>query len=231
MEQNKKQTNEEPQEVIGNALSSAEIFLRDHSKIFFGIIGAAVIIVAGIFCYKNFVVQPKQEEASAQMYVAEQLFAVEKFEEALNGDGNNLGFLDIIKKYGSTPQGNLANRYAGICYMKLGQWNEAIKFLNQYKFKKGVPNEVLNAMNYGLLGDCYVQLNDYKNAKNFYTQAVNYSNNMLTTPMYLKKLGMILEQLNENTAALEVYKRIKYEFMNSIEARDVNKYIGRLEQK
>jgi hypothetical protein len=54
---------------------------------------------------------------------------------------------------------------------------------------------------------------------------------MLTTPMYLKKLGMILEQLNENTAALEVYKRIKYEFMNSIEARDVNKYIGRLEQK
>ncbi|MBO5709990.1 MAG: tetratricopeptide repeat protein, partial [Rikenellaceae bacterium] len=203
----------------------------DHSKIFFGIIGAAVIIVAGIFCYKNFVVQPKQEEASAQMYVAEQLFAVEKFEEALNGDGNNLGFLDVIKKYGSTPQGNLANRYAGICYMKLGQWNEAIKFLNQYKFKKGVPNEVLNAMNYGLLGDCYVQLNDYKNAKNFYTQAVNYSNNMLTTPMYLKKLGMILEQLNENTAALEVYKRIKYEFMNSIEARDVNKYIGRLEQK
>ena len=231
MEQNKKQTNEEPQEVIDNALNSAEIFLRDHSKIFFSIIGAAVIIVAGIFCYKSYVVQPKQEEASAQMYVAEQLFAVEKFEEALNGDGNNLGFLDVIKKYGSTPQGNLANRYAGICYMKLGQWNEAIKFLNQYKFQKGVPNEVLNAMNYGLLGDCYVQLNDYKNAKNYYTQAVNFSNNMLTTPMYLKKLGMILEQLNENAAALEAYKRIKYEFMNSIEARDVNKYIGRLEQK
>jgi plasmid maintenance system killer protein len=48
---------------------------------------------------------------------------------------------------------------------------------------------------------------------------------------HARKLGMILEQLNENTAALEVYKRIKYEFMNSIEARDVNKYIGRLEQK
>ena len=96
MEQNKKQTNEEPQEVIGNALSSAEIFLRDHSKIFFGIIGAAVIIVAGIFCYKNFVVQPKQEEASAQMYVAEQLFAVEKFEEALCNDVNTSMAITIL---------------------------------------------------------------------------------------------------------------------------------------
>jgi tetratricopeptide (TPR) repeat protein len=231
MEQNKKHTNEEPQEAIENALSSTEIFLRDHSKIFLGIVGAIIVVVAAVFCYKNFVSQPKEQEASAQMFVAEQLFAGDKFEEALNGDGNNLGFLEIAKKYASTPQGNLANRYAGICYMKLGKWNEAIKSLSQVKESKGVPSEVLNSMNYGMIGDCYSQLGDYANAKNYYTRAIDCTKNSLTTPMYLKKLGMIFEKLGDNKSALEAYKRIKYEFTTSIEARDVNKYIGRVEQK
>jgi tetratricopeptide (TPR) repeat protein len=226
MEQNKKQTNEEPQEVIGNALSSAEIFLRDHSKIFFGIIGAAVIIVAGIFCYKNFVVQPKQEEASAQMYVAEQLFAVEKFEEALNGDGNNLGFLDVIKKYGSTPQGNLANRYAGICYMKLGDWDNAEKYLAQYKATKGVPNAVVNAENLGLQGDVKVQKGDYKKAAALFEQAAAVADNNFTTPLYLKKAALAYEAAGDTAAALKTYKRIANEYAASVEARDAEKMLG-----
>ena len=231
MEQNKKHTNEEPQEAIENALSSTEIFLRDHSKILLGVIGAIIVVVAAVFCYKNFVSQPKEQEAATQMFVAEQLFAGDKFEEALNGDGNNLGFLDIIKKYASTPQGNLAYRYAGICYMKLNKWNEAIKYLSQVKSGKGVPGEIMNAMTAGMIGDCYVQLGDYASAKTHYGNAVAISSNKLTTPMYLKKLGMVLEQLNDNKAALDAYKRIKYDFVTSIEARDISKYIGRVEQK
>ena len=232
---NKKNVSVEEQldQDIEVALDKTQDFFNKNGKTITLVLVAIVAVVAAIFGYQKFVKEPRAEKAAAAMYMAQFRFEGEQadYELALNGDEEGAGFLDVIEQYGSTPAANLAAQYAGICYMKLGQWNEAIKFLNQYKFKKGVPNEVLNAMNYGLLGDCYVQLNDYKNAKNFYTQAVNYSNNMLTTPMYLKKLGMILEQLNENSAALEAYKRIKYEFMNSIEARDINKYIGRLEQK
>ena len=229
MEQNKKHTNEEPQEAIENALSSTEIFLRDHSKIFLGIVGAIIVVVAAVFCYKNFVSQPKEQEASAQMFVAEQLFAGDKFEEALNGDGNNMGFAEVADVYGNTPQGRLAAHYAGVCAVKEGNLDAALTFLAQYKPTKGAAAEIINAQNLGLQGDIYVEKGDNKKGAEFYNKAVEASNNSLTAPYYLKKLGGIYEVEGNKEGALKAYRTILDSYPQSLEARDIEKYIGTIQ--
>ena len=119
----------------------------------------------------------------------------------------------MIDKYGSTPQGNLAQHYAGICYLQLGQYEEALAHLKKYSAPKGVPGALLEAQNYGL-----------------YQKAIGASDNGLTAPYYLKKIGLVYEKLGDNAKALEAYKTISGSYAGSMEARDIQKYIGRLEQ-
>ena len=109
-------------EVVEHALSSTEHFIEKNQK---NITIALIVIVAvvGIFLgYKRFIVSPKEKDAKNEIFAAEQYFEKDSFNLALNGDGNNLGFLDVIDKYKSTKPGKLARYYAGISYLKLGKF-------------------------------------------------------------------------------------------------------------
>ena len=141
------------------------------------------MIVGGFYGYKYFVAGPRAEKAASMMFMAEQHFVADSFHLALNGDGNFDGFLKVIDKYGSTPQGNLAQHYAGICYLQLGQYEEALAHLKKYSAPKGVPGALLEAQNYGLQGDACVQLQNYKEAASMYQKAIGASDNGLTGRM------------------------------------------------
>ena len=147
---------------------------------------------------------------------------------ALDGDGNNAGFVEVVENYGTTPQGSLAAHYAGISYLKLGDNENALKYLAKYRKASGAPAEIVNAQNAGLQGDIYANGGDLKKAAALYKKAVKASDNSLTAPVYLKKLGMVEEQLGNTEAALEAYQRIADEYYTSLEARDIDTYIGRL---
>ena len=88
-----------------------------------------VVVVGGFFGYKYLISGPRAEKAAAMMFVAEQQFAGDSFALALNGDGNFAGFLEVIDRYGSTDEGNLARHYAGICYLRLGEYQQALDYL------------------------------------------------------------------------------------------------------
>ncbi len=220
-----------PEETIENALNSTEQFLQKNSKTLLIALGVIVVVVAGFFGYKYLIVQPRMEKASEMMYVAEQYYAAENWDAALNGDGNSAGFVDVIDEYGSTAQGSLAAHYAGICYLKLGDMDSALEYLKKYDNTKGAPNVIINAQNYGLQGDILVNRKEYKAASELYEKAIAAADNILVTPYYLKKAALVYEQLGDNASALAAYRRIADEFGASLEARDVEKYIGQLEQK
>ena len=96
--------------------------------------------------------------------IAENLFEKDSFNMALNGDGNAPGFLEIIDKYSSTPSGNLANYYAGICYLHLGDNKNAIKHLEKFSSDDVIFSSMVTAN----LGDAYMQLGDFKKASSNY---------------------------------------------------------------
>jgi tetratricopeptide (TPR) repeat protein len=155
-------------------------------------------------------------------------FEQDSFQVALeNPGGGYSGFLTIIKDFGGTKAANLANFYAGLCYLNLGNFDAALSYIEDFH-----PDGVVGpAMKYGALGDVYSELNQMDKAIANYKKAASSSDNELLTPYYLKKLAMLHESKSELAEALEIYKTIKSKYPNSNEALSIDKYIARAEGK
>lgn len=214
-------------EAVETALSRTEMFIEDNSKLFsYLIIG--VIVIAGAFIgVKKLIIAPKQTEASSQMFMAEQYFEQDSFNLALNGDGNYLGFLDIMDEYKITKAAKLANYYAGISYLQLGQFSEAIEYLSKFSSK----DEMIMPIATGAIGDAHAELDNLDKAIEYYLKAANMRKNEFTSPIYLLKAGELLETQDKAQKALDAYNKIKDDYPESNEARQIPKYIERAKQK
>ncbi len=227
MANNKKQENAY-EEVVTETVSKTEAFFEKNQKLVTWVLVAILVVIGGYFANKYLIAQPRAEKASAEMFAAIQNFNAEEWQVALDGDGNYAGFLEVIDNYGSTPQGSLAAHYAGICYLKLGDKENALEYLAKYDAASGAPAEIVNAQNIGLQADIIADGGDLKKAAALYRKAVEASKNSLTAPYYLKKLGLVEEALGNKEAALAAYQRILDEYNTSLEVRDIDTFIGRL---
>jgi tetratricopeptide (TPR) repeat protein len=187
---------------------------------------ALVIIVGGYWAYKKLYVMPQNQEAQKLAFSAQLYFEKDSFRIALEGDGINPGFLEIADDFGQTQMGKLSNYYAGISYLHLGEYENAIEYLKKFK----TDNEEMAAVAAGAIGDSYLELGDKEEALSWYSKAVDHEN-LVTTPFYLLKEGNLYEQLGQNEKALESYQTIKDRYKNSSEAREIDKYITRVSLK
>ncbi len=227
----KKQEEIDPEVKIESAIGRTEHFIQQNGKTLLTILAVIVVLVGGFFAYKYLYAAPRQEKASASLFVAQDFFAADSFAVALNGDGQHDGFLQVAEKYGSTPSGNLAKHYAGQCYLRMGEYQKAIEWFGKFTDVKGIPATMVNAENTGLTGDAYAQLGDLQKAAAQYEKAASMSENALAAPYYCRKAGQVYAKLGNNAKALEFYNRVKNEFPNSLEFREIDKYIGQIEQR
>ncbi len=217
---------EERLENVEEALSKTELWIENNQKLLWTILIVLLVVAFGIFGVTKYM-NKRNETASAQIFKAQQYFENEQYDNALNGDGNNLGFLDIIKEYGNTKTAKLAKYYSGISYMKLGNYQDAIKQLESYTG----DDQILAPMALGAIGDCYMELGDNQNAANYYGKAARKSPNDFTSPMFLVKEGMTYEIMGNYAKALEAYKFLKKDYPLSNEAFEISKNIAYLEEK
>ena len=212
---------------VVEAVGKTEKFFQENGKKV--IIAVAIIVAVAVagYLYKSLVVDAKAEKAAELIIDAQDRFGVENpdFALALNGDENGAGFLDVVEQYGSTTTGNIAKHYAGICYLHLGDLENAAKYLAKYKAVRGLAAEVVNAQNLGLQGDVAVEQGDYAKAAKFFKKAVAASENNYTAPAYLYKQGLALAAAGEVEAAKACYKSITEKYPASIEARDAEKLL------
>lgn len=218
------------QEALGTAMNKTEFFFEKNGKLMSYIFLGLLILAALIFGYRTLIVQPRAEKAAEMIAQAQTRFEAENpdYELALNGDANGAGFLDVIDQYGSTPSGNLAKHYAGICYLKEGDLKNAAAYLAKYTPVKGIPGSVVNAQNYGLQGDIAVDEGNYKEAVKFFEKAVEAADNNATAPIFLMKAGRAYKALGDTAKAKECFERIATAYPSSFEARDIEKYINSL---
>ena len=212
---------------VEEALTRTEQFIEDNQKLLIRIVGGVVLIIALFLGVKQFYLQPMQENAQADMYMAELYFQKDSFNLALNGDGQYYGFLDIIDDYSLSNAGNLANYYAGLSYLHLGEYENAIDYLKDFSSN----DIILSSLALGCIGDAYMELGDLDDALNYYEDAADNSDNELTHPMYLFKQAMIHEQNGDYEDALALYHLIKVDFKSSREANGIEKYISRAENR
>jgi tetratricopeptide (TPR) repeat protein len=170
-----------------------------------------------------FYLEPKEQEAQSAMFKAQYWFEKDSFETALNGKGEILGFDAIASEYGLTKAGNLAHYYAAVCNMRIGKFEDAISHLNSFS----TSNDLVGPLAEGLKGDAYVETGNMEKAAKQYMKAANMSKNKLTAPMFLKKAGLVFEELKEYKDAARTYEKIKIDFFDSQEAQDIDKYIAR----
>ena len=210
------------QENIEQTVSATEQFFNENKKTIWCCVIALLVIGLGILAYNKFIYQPKCAEAMQQTYPAELNFQDGEYELALNGDGNVMGFADIISEYGAKA-GKAVYLYAGICELQLGNNEEALSYLKKYNGKE----PILAARAKACEGDAYVALGDYSAAVRSYKAAVSTADNIFA-PAYLLKEGSALEALGQKAEALACYRTIENDYPSSLEAYDIAKHIARV---
>jgi tetratricopeptide (TPR) repeat protein len=215
---------EERLEVVEQTLSKSELFIENNQKLITGVIIVLVAIVLAYFGLSRYYIQPRNEQAMEQMFMAEKYFESDSLNRALFGDGNNMGFLDIIDEYGMTKASNLANYYSGIIYLKQGDFEEAISHLKKFKSS----DNIIKPLALGSMGDAYLELNEPDKAISQYLAAAKASKNELTAPLYLYRAGLVYEMQDNYSKALELYEQIKKDYYTSNEGRLIDKHIAKL---
>ncbi|SFV27884.1 Tetratricopeptide repeat-containing protein [Thermoflavifilum thermophilum] len=201
-----------------------EIFYLQQARII-NIVGVVIILlIGGYFGYKYLYLAPRNKRAASMIFKAQQYFGMDSLQKALNGDGNNYGFLQVIKRYGDTKVGHLAKYYAGVCYLRMGKYQEAIPYLKSFHPK----DKVVQAEDYGLLGDAYMELGKTDEGIAYYKKAAYYNPNDLFTPFYLKRAALACEKAGRVQEAISLYQEIKTKYPLSAEGRDIDKYLARL---
>jgi tetratricopeptide (TPR) repeat protein len=212
-------------ENVESALTRTERFIEENQKSIIRAVTVLLALTAIFLGVKKFYLTPRDNEARSQMFVAEQYFETDSFNLALYGDGNYSGFIEIIEDYGLTKAANLSQYYAGICYLRLGEYEDALNYLKKFRSRDKMVAPVAE----GAKGDAYVELGDMEKGVNYYLRAAGKSKNNFTTPIYLMKAAQVYEHLQEYSKALDLYTKIKSEFPDYARNNSIDKYIARLQ--
>jgi tetratricopeptide (TPR) repeat protein len=212
-------------ENVQHALTASEMFIEKYQKQILIGVAAVLLVVLVVLSFRNFYMEPREKAAENEMYKAQALFATDSFKIALDGNAQTIGFKEIASQYGLTSSGNLASAYAGICYFKIGKYDDAIKYLSDYSGKDNYFKTTV----IGLIGDCYVNLNDNDKALSYFEKAADMKNDVLS-PVYLKKAGLVYESQNQPEKAEKNYTTIKEKYPKSSEASDIDKYLARVQK-
>jgi len=209
----------------GDVVLKAKDFWSQYQKPLLVVLIAVVAITGGWYGYKNFIVAPKETEAANALWKAEQYFRQDSLNLALNGDKVNRGFLYVINNYGSTKAGNLAKYYAGVCYLRTGNFTKAEEYLKNFS----TAAKQIQMMAYGALADAYSELNKNDDAVTYYKKAANeFTDDITMSSEYLFRAALKLETLGKNSEAIELYKELKEKYPNTQRGFAADKYIYRL---
>lgn len=218
-------------QTLDQSASKTEAWVQKNQNYILGAIGAIALGVLGYLGYNEFIQKPKEASAANELFYPQQYFDQALTDEvakdslfglALNGAEGKYGFLDIIEEYQGTKAANLAHYSAGMTYLNLQQYDEAVAHLENFSS----DDAVLGAMAKGGIGDAFSQLNQPEDALDYYEKAIAHSSNDYTTPRFLYKAGVIALDLNQKEKARSFFQRIKDEFADSQEANGIDVLIG-----
>lgn len=226
----KKKETHAPETAIDNVdqtLNRAEQFIENNLNSVLTVLGGLLVIALGYWGYGEYISEPAEAEALEMIYPAQANFENDSLRLALNGNGQDLGFLDVAEEYSGTKAGNLAHYYAGVCYLNLGEYANAIDYLEDFSSNDGV----LNVLATGAIGDAFHELNQPEEALEYYEKAAKLEGNNFVTPIFLNKAAQTAEMLNNWSKALTLYKTLQNDFPSSQEAQEVEKMIAYCESK
>jgi tetratricopeptide (TPR) repeat protein len=217
---------------LDQTASKSEQFIQKNQNIIFIVLGVVVASILGYLAYQKYVKAPKEKEAANELAFPKAYFdnainntvaADSLFTLALKGADGKYGFVDIADQYSGTKAGNLANYYAGISYLRVKKYKEAIDYLEDFSSK----DELLGPVAKGAIGDAFADINQPQDAFDYYIKAAELKDNNFSTPLFLFKAGNTAMELENYSKAQELFERIKNDYPNASEAQNIDIYINK----
>ena len=225
-------TTKEVFDALDESASKSEQWLEKNQKLVFIFLAVVLVGVLGYVVYNKAFQGPKEitaanelafpkkyfEQASISAVATDSLYTL-----GLEGADGKYGFIDVASEFPGTKAGNLANYYAGISYLKMKKYPEAIEFLEKFSS----DDEILGAVAKGAIGDAFADLNQPEDALEYYEKAAAERDNSFTTPLFLFKAGNTALDLGKSDRAQAMFEKIKKSFPKSEEAKNIDVYINK----
>ncbi|MDX2245569.1 MAG: tetratricopeptide repeat protein [Bacteroidia bacterium] len=213
-------------EEVSEGKFSIEAFVVKNRNLVLVGVAIVALVIAGVIGY-NVMRSGKNTEASSEMFQAVKYFEADSLDLALNGDGQALGFLDIVDEYSGTDAANVANFYLGAIYNQKGDLESSREYLE----KVSLGDNLFSMSVLSALAFVYEDLgNPDKAASLFEKAAYTPGENEATTPTMLLNAGRNYEAAGKPEKALDLYEKIKEDFPTSTEGLNIDKYIGRVSE-
>jgi tetratricopeptide (TPR) repeat protein len=212
---------------VTQPISKVEHFLESNKKSLGIVVGSVVAVAFLYWAYNNWYMIPRETEAQELLGSVQLMIEAGDLETALNGNDQDLGLAQIAENYSGTKAANLANYYAGAISLKTGKFEEAIAYLDEFS----TDDPILGPQGYGMIGDAFLELDQPKEAMEYYHRASKASDNTMIIPYFLMKLGQVAEEQGEFDRAEKAYLRIQKEFKESREGAEIEKYIARVQAR
>ena len=203
-------------------LVASKTFFEKHKKTILYGGGCVLAIIIAALLFHQFYITPRNNRANESIFYAEQLFNEGNYEKALNGDGENLGFLGVIDQYGSTKAGNIACLYAAKCYAATDKFQEAIDMLDKFD---DCGDEMISPAAIAFKGNCYAELGQNDKAAELLLKAAKEADNNTISPTCLLQAGQIFLAQGQKDKALDCFKQIKEKHQQSNIYYEIDKYI------
>lgn len=217
---------------LDETANKSEEWIEKNSKpLFIGLIVVAALIL-GTLAYNKFIAEPTEKEASNELAFPRKYFdqavtssgvAIDSLLNlGLEGADGKYGFIDIASTYSGTKAGNLANYYAGVSYLKLNKYEDAIASLSKFDSN----DELLGPVALGAIGDAFADIDQPEEALEYYEKAANKKDNDFTAPLFLYKAAQTAMSLKEYSKAESLFTKIKKNYSKSDQGTDIDKFIN-----
>lgn len=199
-------------------------FFKTHQNKILAGVSTVVLLIVGWYGYNEYVKKPNEEKAADALFKSQGYFTLDSSRLVLNGDGQSKGVLYVMRAFSGTKAANLAKFYAGVSYLHLGEYANAVKYLED--FSTSAPQIQLLA--YGNLADAYAELNKKDQAVEYYLKAAHhFEKDETNSSEYLFRAALLQETMGKNSEALELYKELKEKYPKTEKGYQADKYINR----
>jgi tetratricopeptide (TPR) repeat protein len=200
-------------------------FFNQYNKIIYGVAIGLLLLVAALMAFNKFYIVPQNEKASSLMTApidfmmkADSLSLV----KALEGDDENEGFLNIASSFMFTSTSNTAKYFSGLCYLKLGNKEEALRYFLKFKKKDAIYWYAAQAM----ISDLYDDQGELGKAIKYCKKAAE-SKDPYFAPVNLFKLGQFFEREENWKKAMDAYQTIQDKYYAEYQKMNIDKYLER----
>ncbi len=210
---------ENPEAIVEGYNKFEQWAIKNKTKIGLGV--GILVIAVGAFIYFQMQSTESAKQSELKIYTSEYYFGKDSLQLALEGDGDKvMGFRRLAKRYEGTPAANRANLYIGTIELKQGNYQAALKALEKFSS----DDYLWQARAYSLMGDCYMELEQYAKASEKYIEACNYKPNKEFTPFYLMKLAASYEAQGKFADAKVEYDKLLQEYPGTQFKDEAEKY-------